>query len=78
MCKSLVTITAALAIMFLGSLLTGAQAGGATSAPSKYNNVNSDCEPLSSSPPSAGATCRIRNHRVFVLFGEALNAPALI
>jgi len=39
MCKSLVTITAALAIMFLGSLLTGAQAGGATSAPSKYNNV---------------------------------------
>ena len=39
MCKSLVTITAALAIVFLGSLLTGAQAGGATSAPSKYNNA---------------------------------------
>jgi hypothetical protein len=39
MYKSFVTGTAALAILFLGSLLTGAQAGGATSAPSKYNNA---------------------------------------
>jgi hypothetical protein len=39
MCKNLGTITGALAIVSLGSLLTGAQAGGATSAPSKYNNA---------------------------------------
>ena len=38
MCKSLVTIAAALAILSLGSLVSDrAQAGGATSAPSKYN-----------------------------------------
>ncbi|MGO9595833.1 MAG: hypothetical protein ACLPZ0_19500 [Steroidobacteraceae bacterium] len=40
MCKSLVTIAAALAILSLGSLASDrAQAGGATSAPSKYNNA---------------------------------------
>jgi hypothetical protein len=38
MCKNLVTITAALAILSLGSLAS-AQAGGATSASSKYNNA---------------------------------------
>jgi hypothetical protein len=37
MSKSLVTITAALAIVALGSL-TSAQAGGSTSAPYKYRN----------------------------------------
>jgi len=37
MSKSLVTITAALAIVSLGSL-TSAQAGGSTSAPYKYRN----------------------------------------
>jgi hypothetical protein len=41
MCKSLVTIAAALAILSLGSLASDrAQAGGATSAPSKYNNAS--------------------------------------
>jgi len=40
MCKSLVTITAAVAILSLGSLASDpAQAGGATSTPSKYNNA---------------------------------------
>jgi hypothetical protein len=38
MCKKLVTITAALAILSLGSFVS-AQAGGATSAPSMYNNA---------------------------------------
>jgi len=38
MCKSIATIAAALAILSLGTLVSGgAQAGGATSAPSKYN-----------------------------------------
>jgi hypothetical protein len=37
MCKSLVTITAALAIVSLGSLVSDhAQAGASSSAPSKY------------------------------------------
>jgi len=37
MCKGLVMVAAALAIVSLGSLVSGAaQAGGATSAPSKY------------------------------------------
>jgi len=41
MCKSLVAMTAALAVMLLGSLVSDhAQAGGATSAPSKYNNTS--------------------------------------
>ena len=40
MYKSLVTITAALAILSLGSLVFDrAQAGSSTSAPSKYNNA---------------------------------------
>jgi hypothetical protein len=40
MCKSLVTITAALAILSLGSFASDrAQAGGSTSAASKYNNT---------------------------------------
>jgi len=39
MCKSLVAIAAALAILLLGSLVSDrAQAGGSTSAASKYNN----------------------------------------
>jgi len=37
MSKSILVPTVALAIVSLGSL--GAQAGGATSAPSKYNNA---------------------------------------
>ena len=41
MCKSLITIAAALAILSLGSLACDrAQAGGAASAPSKYNNAS--------------------------------------
>lgn len=45
MCKSLVTITAALAILSMGSLLSDrAQAGGAMSAPSKYNNATNTAE----------------------------------
>ncbi len=41
MYKSLVTIAAALAILSLGSLASDrAQAGGAASAPSKYNNAS--------------------------------------
>ena len=41
MCKSLVVIAAALAILLLGSLVSDrAQAGGATSAASKYNNAS--------------------------------------
>jgi hypothetical protein len=41
MCKSIVTIAAALAILSLGSFASDrAQAGGATSAPSKYNNAS--------------------------------------
>ncbi len=40
MCKSLVTIATALAILSLGSLVSDrAQAGGATSAPSKYTHA---------------------------------------
>jgi hypothetical protein len=40
MCKSLITIAAALAILSLGSLTSDrAQAGGATSAAPKYNNA---------------------------------------
>ena len=38
MCKTLVTITAALAVVSLGSLVSDrAQAGGAQSAPTKYS-----------------------------------------
>jgi hypothetical protein len=44
MSKSLVTITAALAIVSLGSL-TAAQAGGSTSAPYKYRNWVPSAEP---------------------------------
>jgi len=36
--KSLVTVAAALAIASLGSLVSAQAGGGATSAPSKYNN----------------------------------------
>jgi hypothetical protein len=39
MLKSVVTLAAALTILSLGSLVS-AQAGGATSAPSKYNGVS--------------------------------------
>lgn len=40
MCKSLVTMTTALAILSLGSLVSDrAQAGSATSAASRYNNA---------------------------------------
>jgi hypothetical protein len=40
MCKSLVTITASLAIMSLGSLISDhAQAGSSVSAPSKYSQA---------------------------------------
>jgi hypothetical protein len=40
MCKGLVIIAAAVAIVSVGSLVSDpAQAGGATSAPSKYNNA---------------------------------------
>jgi hypothetical protein len=38
MAKSLVTMAAALAIASLGSLVSAQAGGGATSAPSKYNN----------------------------------------
>ena len=40
MCKNLITITAALALLSIGSLASDrAQAGGAMSAPSKYSNA---------------------------------------
>ncbi len=40
MCKNLVTIAAALAILSMGSIIPDrAQAGSSTSAPSKYNNA---------------------------------------
>jgi len=40
MCKSFVAIAAAVAVLLFGSLVSDrAQAGGATSAPSKYNNT---------------------------------------
>jgi hypothetical protein len=38
MCKGLVTIVAAVVLLSLGSFVS-AQAGGATSAPSKYSNA---------------------------------------
>jgi hypothetical protein len=38
MCKSIVAIAGAAAILSLGSFVS-AQAGGSTSAPSKYNNA---------------------------------------
>jgi hypothetical protein len=41
MAKSIVTVAAAVSILSLGSLVS-AQAGGATSAPSKYNSADRD------------------------------------
>jgi len=38
MCKNLMAITGALAILSLGSVVSAQAGGGATSAPSKYNN----------------------------------------
>jgi hypothetical protein len=38
MCKSIVTVATAVAILSMGPLVS-AQAGGATSAPSKYSNA---------------------------------------
>jgi hypothetical protein len=59
MCKSLLTITAALAILSLGSLASSpVQAGGgATSAPSKYNSAaqNVSVEPARHQPAQASA-----------------------
>lgn len=40
MCKNLMTLTAALAILALGPLASAQAGGGATSAPSKYSNEN--------------------------------------
>lgn len=39
MAKSIVTVAAAVSILSLGSLVS-VQAGGATSAPSRYNNAD--------------------------------------
>jgi hypothetical protein len=52
--KSLVTITAVVAILSLGSIASDrAQAGGSMSAPSKYNNASNAASPY-----------QIRNHRL--------------
>jgi hypothetical protein len=40
MCKSIATIASLAAILCLGSLVTAQAGGGATSAPSKYNNAS--------------------------------------
>jgi hypothetical protein len=54
MTKALVTITAVIAISSLGLITPDhAQAGGAMSAPSKYNNVS-----------NAASQSEIRNHRL--------------
>ena len=39
MCKSIVTIAAAIAIVSVGSLVSAQAGGGGTSAPSKYNGT---------------------------------------
>jgi hypothetical protein len=39
MCKSIAAITSLAAILSLGSLIPAQAGGGATSAPSKYNNA---------------------------------------
>jgi hypothetical protein len=39
MCKSIAAIASLAAILCLGSLITAQAGGGATSAPSKYNNA---------------------------------------
>jgi len=56
MCKSLMTITAALAILSLGSLVPAQAGGGATSAPSKYNNpTTAAAEQVRQQPAQAAA-----------------------
>jgi hypothetical protein len=40
MCKSLAAIASLAAVLCLGSLVTAQAGGGATSAPSKYNNAD--------------------------------------